>query len=713
MKIDIVKYFFLLLFSLQLSAGSIKFTSNCEILTSGSSSSIKNSAKELQKYLNIIFDASIKIVDKDNPSKVTIILTKKDGKPSQNEAFFIKIQNENIIITGSNDRAVFYGVYHFLEYYLGCKFLTKDFEYIPKFNQIVLKNIYDKQMPYFIYREIFSDESDGLEFATKCRLNGRLGHRGSDEYKDDLFPKGKVIYNQFVSSSLINDDSYECNGQYDFSSPEVSRIAAKSVNKKLLSMDITADDYILIEHEDRDSYCTTGLSSDQAAGEPFLKYSTYIANHFKDTNILYQAYQWSRTPPKKVKKLPQNMSIFFSPIEADFAKSLDSLNNQEIFDDLKKWDEFGNDIFIWHYTTNFGGYFQPYSNIYALDKDIKLFASLEHVKGIFLQSSYGTFGGELADLRTWVFSKLLWKPDSDINELIKEFCDYYYGKASRSVQKYIRVLHKIHQKMGERLLVKSSVNEKYLHPKFLLYLEKILEDGLEKVKDEPLYKEHVLKLFSGIDYVRVIRGDNDKNLKKSRERFKHFLEDENIDYFSEGGKTETIKKIIDIDRKTPFIPKEAKGLKEGIDWFDFQEYTFKLCCADIVADVKSSDGVSAVMKGDLDEWGFQLEILNFPKGKWDIYASVKIEYAKETSVMDSANVAYRYGIHPTFIKGVKLFGQCKDGVYQSVKIGSIDTSATNAKTIWLSPAENDKVKAIYVDRIYIVRKKENMIIKEQ
>jgi len=713
MKIEIIKYFFLLFLSIQLSANEIELTSNCEILTLDTDSSIKNSAKELQKYLNIIFDSSIKIVDKNDPSKLTIILRKKAEYSVDDESFSIKEDDKNIIITGSNDRSVFYAVYYFLEHYLGCKFLTRDFEYIPKLNQIVLQDINDKQMPYFIYREIFSAESDSLEFATKCRLNGRLGHRGSDEYKDDFFPKGKVIYNQFVSSTLINDESYECNGQYDFSSAKVSQIAVDSMDKKLLTMDITADDYILIEHEDRDSYCTTGLSKDQVAGDPFLKYTSYIADNFKKINILYQAYLWSRIPPKEVKKLPQNMSIFFSPIEADFSKPLDSVKNKKIFDDLKKWDQFDNDIFIWHYITNFGGYFQPYPNIYALDNDIKLFSSLEHIKGIFLQSSYETFGGELADLRTWVFSKLLWKPDSDVNELIKEFCDYYYGDASRSVQKYIRVLHKIHQKVGGELLVKSSVNEKYLHPEFLHYLEAILEDGVKKVENDPIYKDHVIKLLSGIDYVRIIRGDNDKNIEKSRERFKYFLEDENINYFSEGGKIETIKKIIDIDRKTPSIPKEAEGLKDGIDWFDFQEYTFKLCCADIVTDVNSSDGVSAVMKGNLEDWGFQLDILNFPKGEWDIYASVKVVYTNETTVIDSANIAFRYGIHPTFIKGVKLFGQCKDGIYQSVKIGSIDTSTTNAKTIWLSPAGNDKVKAIYVDRIYIVRKKENKIIKEQ
>ena len=720
MKINIIKIYLMILICLELGADNIQFTANCEIVAADSNAKVQNAAKELQTYLDKIFSKSIKIADEANNTKLTLLLTKKnslytkelsfykDINSLKEDGFIIKSENNNIIIVGSNDRALFYGVYHFLEQYLGCRFLTKDFEYIPKFDQIVLTDIYDKEIPYFLYREFFSDESDSLEFATKCRLNGRLGHRSSDKYKDDFFPKGKMIYNQFVSSTLIDDDSFECNGQYDFSLPEVSRIALKSVNKKLSAMDITTDDYILIEHEDRDSYCPNGLTSDDTAGKYFLYYSSYIAKNLKDTfqnsNVLYQAYQWSRTAPKSVKKLPKNTTIFFSPIEADFSKPLNSDVNQAIFDDLKSWNKFANDIFIWHYVTNFSGYFQPYPNIYALDKDIKQFFSLKHIKGVFLQSSYGTSGGELADLRTWVFSKLLWNPERNIDLLIGEFCDLYYGDASDDVQKYIRVLHNVHQKLDEKLLVKSSINAKYLHPVFLNYLELILDEGLKKISEDMVSKRHLLKLYSGIDYVRVMRGDIDKNLEKSKKRFKQFLSsDDGIANFAEGATVDNIKQIIDIDRKNPFVPKEAKGLKEGTDWFEFQEYALRLCCANLSADINSSDGVSAVMKGEQDEWGFQLDINNLPKGKWNIYASVKIETDDTISLTDNARPVIYYGIHPTYVKGVSFLGQFTNNTYKSIKIGQINTEKSNAEYIWLSPAGNKLIKSVYLDRIWIVR----------
>ena len=712
MKNLIFSSFFILLFSLKLSAGTFKIDSQSEIVTTDSTVLMQNAARQMQKYLQQILNEPISISSEQNSSKLSIILSVNNSKFTtlSEDSFIVKSEGENIIINGADYRALFYGVYHFLQRYLDCKFLTKDFEIVPKKEYILLNEINDIQTPHFIYREFFSNESDNEEFAAKCRLNGRLGHRNAKENRDHNFPKGIAIYNEFVSSMLIKDSKFECNGQYDFSENEVAVIALNSVNKKLSNMSVEKDDYILLEHEDRDSHCTNGLKAGEVPTKPFLKYSSYIAENlkseFSNTKVLFQAYQWSRTPPKTIKKLPENLTIFFSPIEADFSKPITSFENKKILTDLQGWNKYGNDIFIWHYITNFGGYFQPFPNIYALDEDIKLFASQENVKGLFLQSSYGTSGGELNDLRTWVFSKLLWNPNTNINTLIKEFCDAYYGNASKDVQKYIRVLHKIHKKMDGRLLVKSSIKAKYLHPEFLVYLENILEEGLKKVKDNSLHKAHLLKLFSGIDYVRIMRGDNDKNLQKSKNRFKQFLANTNgINYFAEGSKIENIKKIMEFDRKTSIPPKEAEGLKEDVSWFDFQEYTLKLHNADLVSDKSSSDGVSARMGGELDDWGFQLDVLNFPKGKWNIYANVKIEFNKDADLTDSGNIALYYGIHPTFIKGVKFFGQFEDKVYQSVMIGTINTAASNAKTIWLSPPKNSKVKAVYVDRIFVVRDK--------
>ncbi|MCH9813322.1 MAG: DUF4838 domain-containing protein [Epsilonproteobacteria bacterium] len=673
----------------------------------------KNASMVLREYLQKIFSQNIvtTMQNSTNTPQIKLIhlydktidsVIKNKLQKLRTDSFILERIENQVIIAGTNDRAIFYGVYHFLEYYLGCQFLTQEFEIIPSHKVIYLESINDVQEPHFEYREYFSLESDDLEFATKCRLNGRLGHRSVNKNQSLKFPKGKAIYNDFVSSSLINDDQYSCNGQYDFSNITVAKIALKEMQKKLYTLQIKNDDGFLLEHEDRESFCTKGIKKGIMPSEPFLKYSSYIAQSLKN-KVFFQAYQWSRTPPQLKKELPTNLTIFYSPIEADLSKPLMSKTNRAIYRDLLDWTKFDREIYIWHYATNFGGYFQPYPNLYALDYDLKTFAEISNIKGIFLQSSYGTLGGELLALRNWVFSKLMWDPTLKIDKLIQIFCDAYYKDASTYVQEYIQKIDQIHQRMEEPLLLKSSLNMKFLAPPSLQYLEKILEEGLKKVANDPQAKVHLTELFSGIDYVRIMRGDGGKGVEKSKNRLKQFLTHPQIHNFYEGGDIAHLKAIIDLKRKKPSIPKLAKGLHTGKDWFDYQEYELKLCCADLVEDSVSSDGISAKMSGSEGAWGFQLPMLNFPTGKWDIYANVKINFNKDHSFLDNKAIALYYGIHPTFIKGVKLVGQFEDNVYQSVKIGSIDTTNIDADYIWLSPPENKEVKSVYVDRIYIIK----------
>jgi hypothetical protein len=217
----------------------------------------------------------------------------------------------------------------------------------------------------------------------------------------------------------------------------------------------------------------------------------------------------------------------------------------------------------------------------------------------------------------------------------------------------------------------------------------------------------MLGLFVGIDYIRLIRGSKFKNRAVVKKRFKNYLQNNpQITFFAEGVSIENILKIVDLDRTSANDPKLTKGLKRDKEWFSYQEYQLELCCADIVEDSTSSDGVSAMMKGSSSEWGFSLPLLNIPKGEWDVYADVKIK-TNDKNILDNTKIALKYGIYPTFIKGVSLVGQFGDG-YESIKIGTIDTTTSNAESVWLSPPGDDIIKQVFVDRIYFVKHKKKL-----
>ncbi len=86
-------------------------------------------AMELQRYLRQATHADLPVVEK--ASGPTIYLT-CDTDHDDRDAFSIKVQGEDILITGSNPRSALYGVYSFLEKCCGIRFFAPDFEWVPE-----------------------------------------------------------------------------------------------------------------------------------------------------------------------------------------------------------------------------------------------------------------------------------------------------------------------------------------------------------------------------------------------------------------------------------------------------------------------------------------------------------------------------------------------------------------------------------------------------
>jgi len=638
-------------------------------------------AKELKRYLQKIFPYSFTIKDGSFVDGFSL----QYDKSLQDDEFSIVSTKNTLVIKAKNDRGLFYGIYYFLQKYLGVMFLAKDVEIIPKRDSLSLGSFKLKVKPFFSYREVFSLASEDIGFSTKLFLNGRLGHRVWQKSKN--YPKQRRIFNEFSSKELLGDE-YECNGQYDFADKKAQKKAISTLKEKLKDIDVKEDDYIYIQHEDRNSFC--------GKKEDFLDYTIALANSV-DKNMLYEAYQWSRDITIK-RRLPNNLSIFFSTIDANFAKPLFMKENRHILDSLRRWEKTYKDIIVWHYMVNFAGYMQPTPNIYSIDKDIKTFSHLKGVKGVFLQGAYDSVGGELDELKTWVFSKLLWDPKQNVNKLIKTFCDAYYQSSSYYIQKYIKALELLSRRLDRKVFVKTSPDKRYFDKKYIKYLESILDNAYKKADSKEI-RRRILKVYSGIDYVRVIKGEASKKVKK---RFEKFLKEFSIQKFAEGRDAKELFTLLKLDRKPSTPPKIVKGLKKGKDWFEYQEYSLKLCCTEYEKDKKSSDGVAATMSGEQDDWGFQLDFIDIPNGVWDVYASVKVK--KNNSFKANLLPVIYYGVDPVS-KGVYFGAQFEDGVYKNIKIAQIDTSKSVGEYVWIAPTGNGALKKLYVDRFFIVRKR--------
>jgi alpha-glucuronidase len=69
------------------------------------------------------------------------------------DGFVIQNTDKSLLIAGGTEKGVLYGVYTFLEKYLGCRKYSSAVTYVPKQKTVVLNSIHDRQVPAFTYRE--------------------------------------------------------------------------------------------------------------------------------------------------------------------------------------------------------------------------------------------------------------------------------------------------------------------------------------------------------------------------------------------------------------------------------------------------------------------------------------------------------------------------------------------------------------------------------
>ena len=101
--------------------------------------------------------------------------------------------------------------------------------------------------------------------------------------------------------------------------------------------------------------------------------------------------------------------------------------------------------------------------------------------------------------------------------MIKEFSYYYYGDAYNYVLSYFELLEKSLRDSNSNLKIKTSVNSEYLNEIFIKNSKVILDLALNSVEKNSVYYDHLIELYSGIDYIEFMRGTISKENKK---RFK-------------------------------------------------------------------------------------------------------------------------------------------------------------------------------------------------
>lgn len=326
-------------------------------------------------------------------------------------------------------------------------------------------------------------------------------------------------------------DGKRANGyvQRCLSNPEVLRLAKERVLKWI--QEHPEARIISISQNDTGNWCQCHEckaldDSECSPSASIIHFVNEIAEevhkNYPEKLIDTLAYQYSRKPPRSLKPR-ENVIIRLCTIECCFSHSLegcDSEQNRKFKEDIEAWSRIAPKLYVWDYVTNFANYIMPFPNLYVLKPNIEFFIK-HNVKGIFEEGNYSSGGnGEFAELRAYILAKLLWNPDDDVDIIIEDFLDGYYGKASKPIKDYIELMHDKVKRFHIHVSIYSPPTSEYLTKDLLAEADGLLKKAERLAEDEET-KTRVKIAHLPIQYVMIERDFIDKD--KSKEMHLDFI----------------------------------------------------------------------------------------------------------------------------------------------------------------------------------------------
>lgn len=170
-----------------------------------------------------------------------------------------------------------------------------------------------------------------------------------------------------------------------------------------------------------------------------------------------------------------------------------------------RWRELSPRMHLWMYPSQYRHTYAPMPNIRAVAENIRYFAE-QQAESIFIQPG----GSDMARraMRNWVFSKLMWDPTLDPDELMQDFIWGTYGAAAPAVAEYHELLWdhcaRYTDFSRERDWIHAIHDEgMYLHG-FVEKAREVLDGALAAADNEALRKRvGLLKL--GVVYVEALQ----------------------------------------------------------------------------------------------------------------------------------------------------------------------------------------------------------------
>lgn len=480
------------------------------------------SAKVLQKYLLQITGAELEIVGDSIAAKRNDIQLGRvnreetgliDFDKLEEDGFVIQTKNKHLIIAGGTEHGTLYGVYSFLEKHLGCRKYTSKVSYIPRINTVEIASINDEEIPVFKYREVYyrdafnqsymewhGIDSHGFlgtqaDWGSWCHTMGALVP--PDEYAKSnpefySMREGKRTGNIFHNNK--SDVCFSNQGVLEVTCQNLEKLIAKKPEPKYWSVSQMDNAQFCMCPDCQKAYDEQGAKMGS-----ILPFVNKVAERFPEKTISTLSYWYSTRPPKHIKPR-KNVNIMLCNIGSP--RHIPMQEGDSTFcSDLEAWAKIHDNFLLWDYTIQFANLLAPFPNLRTLQPNLQ-YLHKNGVVAMFEQANRDV-GGEFSELKAYVLAKLLWNPYQDVEPIITDFLNGYYGAAGKYIAEYIKLMHDEMEKSNATLSIFGSPwdnHETFLSEELIGRYYEIFEQGMAAVTDDPDLAFRVRTVKNQVDY---------------------------------------------------------------------------------------------------------------------------------------------------------------------------------------------------------------------
>ncbi|MEN8255208.1 MAG: DUF4838 domain-containing protein [Verrucomicrobiota bacterium] len=531
----------------------------------------KRAAGEIAKYLGEISGADFGIVNESGKADAEIVvghaaasklieLPKPDGK---DEGFRIFNQGKRIFIVGGEEHGTLYGIYAFLEEFLGCRWYTSKVAVVPERDSFGFDEIDIRQKPAIQFRSVDYVDYWLPEVAVPNKNNAQFHGTQASPYIEQMWlehsfrffvpadecfgthPEYFSLIDGERQKEVVRSDGRKMGTQLCLTNPDVLKRSIEGL-RKYIREHPQYTVYNIAQNDNKNpcqcENCQKIVKREDAESGLMLWFVNQVVeaveDEFPGKRFATFAYQYTRQPPRKIRP-HKDLIIVLCSIECDYSHPFDHPNNVSFLEDLRNWQDLTDNILIWDYVVNFRHYFLPHPNFNVLQKNIQILRDAG-VAAVLEQANGLGWGGEFGGLRGWVLAKLLWNPDADMRALIEDYINGYYQKSAPHILQYFDLVQSLATE-DSFITYATKLDNPIFTSGFLEKANGIFDKAEASADNEEiLHRVEVARL--GVIYMNLMTDLGNSDKKAELCRLVEITSREKIVWSSEGG---TMEKLVE------------------------------------------------------------------------------------------------------------------------------------------------------------------------